>query len=62
MASEAGKGSKPRPIFNQKQFDDNFELIFGKKKKSDDWDEKRVDIIGSNGNDGLHYKEQKKDK
>ena len=23
----------------------------------DDWDEKRVDIIGSNGNDGDHYNE-----
>lgn len=21
----------------------------------DDWDEKRIDIIGPNGNDGLHY-------
>lgn len=25
----------------------------------DDWDEKRVDIIGSNGNDGLHYNKEK---
>ena len=23
----------------------------------DEWDEKRIDIIGQNGNDGLHYKE-----
>ena len=23
----------------------------------DDWDEKRQDIVGSNGNDGLHYNE-----
>lgn len=22
---------------------------------SDDWDESRIDIIGQNGNDGLHY-------
>lgn len=22
---------------------------------SDEWDEKRMDIVGSNGNDGLHY-------
>ena len=22
----------------------------------DDWDERRMDIIGQNGNDGLHYK------
>lgn len=24
---------------------------------SDDWDEKRIDVIGSNGNDALHYQE-----
>ena len=23
------------------------------------WDEKRMDIIGQNGNDGLHYEEEK---
>lgn len=22
---------------------------------ADDWNEKRVDVIGQNGNDGLHY-------
>jgi hypothetical protein len=27
-----GKGSKPRPIKDQKQFDDNWDRIFGKKK------------------------------
>jgi hypothetical protein len=86
MASEAGKGSKPRPIFNQKQFDDNFDLIFKKPldqqepkctcidsayerqamseglnnnpvfPENAEWNEKRIDIIGTNGNDGLHYK------
>ena len=30
-------------------FGDNFDKIFGKKKQS------RIDTIGSNGNDGLHY-------
>ena len=25
------------------------------KVQDTDWDEKRLDIIGSNGNDGLHY-------
>jgi hypothetical protein len=30
-----------------KAFDDNFDKI--------DWDEKRMDVIGSNGNDGTHY-------
>ena len=31
--------------------------IFGKKKKvaDEEWDEKRIDVVGSNGNDGLHY-------
>lgn len=24
-------------------------------KKSNDWDEKRMDVVGQNGNDGLHY-------
>jgi hypothetical protein len=28
-----GKGSKPRPIPNRKQFEDNWEKIFGKKPK-----------------------------
>jgi hypothetical protein len=39
--------SKP----NSKQFEENFERIFGKKKK----EESRIDIVGQNGNDGLHY-------
>ena len=34
-----------------KAFDDNFDAIFRKP----DWDEKRMDIIGTNGNDGTHY-------
>lgn len=25
------------------------------KNTANDWDEKRLDIIGQNGNDGLHY-------
>lgn len=77
---------------NTKAFEDNFDLIFGKKEKPIDqqepkctcvdsayerkaiaeglnnnpafpenieWNEKRMDVIGSNGNDGLHYKESK---
>ena len=62
MASEAGKGSKPRPILNQKQFDENFDRIFGNKKQDTDWDESRIDIIGSNGNTGIHYDELKEEK
>ena len=45
---------------NSKEFEDNFDNIFRKKptvKKDDDWDEKRVDIIGQNGNIG--YEEEK---
>jgi|TARA_R100000315_G_C5159952_1_gene91947 hypothetical protein len=65
------KGDKPRPLsVSYKQYSDNYEAIFGKKEvevidgmqTSDDealWDEeqgeKRIDIIGQNGNDGLHY-------
>jgi len=26
-------------------------------KKTDEWNEDRIDIIGQNGNDGLHYNE-----
>jgi hypothetical protein len=29
-----GKGSSPRPIPNQKQFEDNWDKIFGKKEKN----------------------------
>lgn len=49
MASEAGKGSNRRPAqVSQEEIDKNWDLIF-KKKKS------RIDTIGQNGNDGLHY-------
>ena len=49
MASEAGKGSNRRPAqVSQEELDKNWDLIF-KKKKS------RIDTIGQNGNDGLHY-------
>tara|TARA_B100001057_G_C22832631_1_gene943965 strand:+ start:515 stop:688 length:174 start_codon:yes stop_codon:yes gene_type:complete len=27
-----GKGSKPRPITNQEQFEENWDMIFGRKK------------------------------
>ena len=33
--------------------------VLGKKRSTTvnmmDWDEKRIDVIGTNGNDGLHY-------
>jgi len=31
-------------------FEENFDRIFRKKK-----DESRIDVVGQNGNDGLHY-------
>ena len=56
--------SKP----NSDQFEKNFDLIFRKKKPNDDVSphvheyeavqkkqESRIDIVGQNGNDGLHY-------
>jgi hypothetical protein len=37
MAHEAGKGSRPRPLSVSKdEFDNRFDLIFGKKKKVED--------------------------
>ena len=46
----------------QEKFDNNFDAIFGKKKKTnggyvppplnEEWDEKRMDVIGQNGNVG----------
>jgi hypothetical protein len=46
-----------------KQGEENFDKIFGKKKKTNggwtppplDWNEDRIDTIGQNGNDGDHY-------
>lgn len=47
MAHEAGKGDMYRSV-DMKEFDKNFERIFGKKRS-------RMDIVGQNGNDGIHY-------
>jgi hypothetical protein len=63
MASEAGKGSKPRKITKESResYEDNYERIWGPKKKpveyrdQEEWDEIRMDVIGLNGNNGLHY-------
>lgn len=58
--NEAGKGSKQRKT-NKKQYNENYDLIFGRKEKyydsdeTTDWDEDRLDIIGTNGNTGEHY-------
>ena len=50
MASDGGKGDKRRPYSpgNKEQFESNWDLIFGKKQS-------RIDTIGQNGNDGIHY-------
>jgi len=37
----------------QQGVDDNMATV--NSYLSGDWDEDRVDIVGSNGNDGLHY-------
>lgn len=47
--SDGGKGSKPRPLsIPQKQFDKNWEQIFGKKSKKKDTEKnsknQKVDI------------------
>ena len=34
-----------------KEGEDNWDRIFGKKKK----EESRIDVIGQNGNEGIHY-------
>ena len=59
--SEAGKGSSPK-LKQKKKFDDNWDKIdFSKKEvyfdsdETNDWDENRLDIIGTNGNTGDHY-------
>jgi len=62
------KGDKPRPLsISYKKYIDNYEAIFGKKddiepdstlnltKEEEIRAEKRINIIGQNGNDGLHY-------
>ena len=31
------------------------DIADGRLVRNDDWDEARIDVVGSNGNDGLHY-------
>ena len=59
-----GKGSAPRPFTDRAIFEDNLDKIFGKKKTLEKsiednkelyQDLSRMDTIGQNGNDGLHY-------
>tara|TARA_R100001594_G_scaffold113921_1_gene148797 strand:- start:1010 stop:1234 length:225 start_codon:yes stop_codon:yes gene_type:complete len=67
------KGDKPRPLsVSYDEYSKKWDDIFGKKDTTEDnvlYDglgtdieqeleaEKRIDIIGQNGNDGLHYEE-----
>ena len=50
---------------SSKSYEDNFDKIFRNKSKtnqsaqSDEWNEGRLDVIGQNGNDGLHYTGEK---
>ena len=37
---------------NSKEYEANWDKIFGKKKKEETFDEDRIDIIGQNGNIG----------
>jgi hypothetical protein len=41
--------SKP----NSKMFEENFDKIFRNKDKKKE--ESRIDVVGQNGNEGLHY-------
>ena len=34
------------------------EHLYDEILKDAEWDEKRMDVIGQNGNDGLHYEDQ----
>ena len=54
-------GDKIKSRVSNKEYEDNFDKIFRNKSstnkptQSDEWDEGRLDVIGQNGNDGIHY-------
>jgi hypothetical protein len=65
-----GKGDKPRPLsISYEEYANRYDAIYGKKDNKDKESllnlteeeeieaEKRINIIGQNGNDGLHYDE-----
>lgn len=65
-------GDKIQSKLSSKQFEENFEKYFGKRKtnggyvppketkaEQEEWDEKRMDIVGQNGPTGAHYEETK---
>jgi hypothetical protein len=49
--NHGGKGSSPRPISNKKQFDKNWNLIFGEKKDNENTKckskRKKISAVGS---------------
>lgn len=47
MAYNEHTGQKMISKVNTKEFEDNFDNIF--RRKTDKWDESRIDIIGQNG-------------
>ena len=61
------KGDKPRPLsVSYDEYSRKWDDIFGKRDTTEDITlsedeereaEARIDIIGKNGNDGLHYDE-----
>lgn len=54
-------GDKIKSKVSNKEYENNFDKIFRNKSsadkpaQSDEWDESRLDVIGQNGNDGIHY-------
>lgn len=52
---------------NNSAYRDGWDRIFGKKmpepqgEQLELWPEERIDIIGQNGNDGLHYQVKEED-
>jgi len=61
------KGDKPRPLsVSYDEYSRKWDDIFGKKDTTEDITlsedeereaEARIDVIGKNGNDGLHYEQ-----
>ena len=60
VLEQAKEGIEKGASFS-KAFEENFDNIFGKKKPKELWtdeDEKRIDQIGQNGNEGDHYNDE----
>lgn len=59
MSKNDVTGDKLISKINNKNYEDGYDKIFKKEKvkPSEEWDEKRVDIIGQNGNIGYDLDE-----